>query len=90
MALRVCNVPGCPRLQPEPRCAEHTTNLYGPQHQAERRRWAPHVAAGKVRCWRCGHPIRRGQRWDLGHDDDDPSVYRGPEHVACNRATEGR
>jgi predicted kinase len=62
---------------------------YGADHRRERAKWAPLVEAGQVRCWRpeCGQPIRPGQPWDLGHDDHDRSVYRGPEHAACNRAT---
>ena len=24
--------------------------------------------------------------WDLGHDDYDRSIYRGPEHARCNRS----
>jgi hypothetical protein len=69
---------------------------YGAKHQAERKRWTPRVKAGLVNCWRCGRPILPGQPWDLGHDDHDRSVYRGPEHRGreCpkggNRATKGR
>lgn len=63
---------------------------YGGPHKRARARWAPIVATGRVACARCGHLIGRGEAWDLGHDDLDRSRYRGPEHVACNRATEGR
>jgi hypothetical protein len=63
---------------------------YGRAHRDVRARWALIVATGRQTCWRCGHVIARGESWDLGHDDADRSRYRGPEHVACNRATAGR
>ena len=63
---------------------------YGAAHQALRRALAPVVAAGLVRCWRCGRRIRPGEAFDLGHDDIDRGRYRGPEHVACNRGTSSR
>lgn len=63
---------------------------YGRAHRDRRARWAPIVATGRLACWRCGHLIVRGEAWDLGHDDADRSKYKGPEHVACNRAVAGR
>lgn len=63
---------------------------YGTKHQRLRKRWATQVEQGVVTCWRCGHLIRPGAAWDLGHDDHDRSTYRGPEHRSCNRATAGR
>jgi hypothetical protein len=53
---------------------------YGAEHKKLRRWWAPKVATGTVRCWRCGYIIEPGQAWDLGHDDNNRSIYRGPEH----------
>jgi hypothetical protein len=64
-----------------------TERGYGPDHRALREQYRPLVEAGMVRCWRCGEPINPGDAWDLGHDDLDRSVYRGPEHRAHNRAT---
>jgi hypothetical protein len=64
------------------------SGLYGGAHQAIRRALAPYVPGS--RCWRCGLPILPGQPWDLGHDDDNPAVYRGPEHARCSRAAGAR
>lgn len=58
---------------------------YDAQHDALRARWAPLVEAGAVDCARCGRPIAAGSTWDLGHDDHDRTVHRGPEHAVCNR-----
>jgi predicted Fe-S protein YdhL (DUF1289 family) len=60
---------------------------YGNAHQRLRRRWAIRVDRGEVHCARCGRLIEPGTDWDLGHDDEDRSIYAGPEHRACNRAT---
>jgi hypothetical protein len=101
MTMRVCLEPGCPTLTRNTRCDSHTRAKdkargtrqqrgYGKLHAAERKRWAPLVATGNVKCWRCGDYIPADAQWDLGHDDQDRSKYRGPEHVSCNRATSGR
>lgn len=58
---------------------------YGRSHRLERERWRPLVEAGECDCWRCGAWIDPTQPWDLGHDDDDRTQYRGPEHIRCNR-----
>lgn len=63
---------------------------YGGGHQKLRAQVKKLVEAGGVVCWRCGLPIDPNGKFDLGHDDVDRSVYRGPEHVGCNRATSGR
>ena len=60
---------------------------YGSGHRALRAQWTPRVDAGMVKCTRCGTLIRRGEEWDLGHDDLDRNRYTGPEHASCNRAT---
>jgi hypothetical protein len=74
-----------------------TKRGYGAKHQKKRRVAARAVAQGTVDCWRCGLPIQPGQMWDLGHDDDDRTAYKGPEHAKAadcpaggNRATAGR
>ena len=63
---------------------------YGTFHKNLRRAYALKVDAGLVDCARCGKRIEPGAPWDLGHDDHDRSRYTGPEHRACNRATNGR
>jgi hypothetical protein len=63
---------------------------YDTTHKLLRKAWAPRVAAGEVRCWRCRQFIEPGEPWDLGHDDYDRTVYRGPEHRKCNRSTAAR
>jgi hypothetical protein len=60
---------------------------YGRAHRRLRAQWSPQVATGHVTCWRCRELIGAREPWDLGHDDDAPGTYRGPEHTTCNRAT---
>ena len=104
-AKRICL--DCPAITDQSRCPscrskrERTRGTpaergYDQAHKAERARLAPLVATGSVKCWRCGGYIAAGSPWDLGHDDRDRTVHRGPEHVGreCpeggNRATAGR
>lgn len=63
---------------------------YGEAHRRLRLQLAPIVESGRAQCWRCGEAIGPREEWDLGHDDHDRTRYRGPEHVACNRATRSR
>jgi hypothetical protein len=67
-----------------------TSRGYGAKHQALRKKVAITVKAGRAVCWRCGQPILPGMLWDLGHDDYDRTVYRGPECRRCNRAAGAR
>jgi hypothetical protein len=65
---------------------------YGYAHKQVRKRFAPLVRAGKVRCWRCSELIPGGNApWDLGHVDDPVARRefgpRWPEHRRCNRRT---
>ena len=64
---------------------------YGSRHQNMRANIKRAMADGRTyNCWRCGQPINPDEPWDLGHDDNDRTSYRGPEHRACNRATNQR
>jgi hypothetical protein len=63
---------------------------YGWEHRKQREALRPTVEAGKATCWRCQLPIKPRDPWDLGHDDNDRTRYRGPEHVSCNRGAGGR
>lgn len=65
--------------------ASTTERGYGADHRRTRDDWAPLVNAGLVTCWRCSKLIQPGSPWDLGHDDEDRTIYRGPEHPRCNR-----
>ena len=80
------------RVRPQPN-RQRVTNLargYGGDHQRLRKQWAPKVARGEVRCWRCGLPILPGGEWDLGHNDFDRRLYNRPEHARCNRGAWAR
>lgn len=60
---------------------------YGSAHQRRRAELLPH-AYGKS-CPRCGMPMLRGERLDLGHSTDvalnPTAVGDRIEHEACNR-----
>jgi hypothetical protein len=61
---------------------------YGTAHQLRRKRLAPLVEAGMVRCARCGELIRAGEPFDLGHvDGSGYAEWSGAEHRKCNRRT---
>jgi len=54
---------------------------YGSRHQRLRAEYQWLMDHGEpYNCWRCRRPILPGQPWDLGHDDYDRNLYRGPEH----------
>lgn len=74
-------------MLPDSMAGRTTARGYGIKHQRLREKWKLKVDRGGVTCWRCGELITAGEPWDLGHDDRDRAVTRGPEHAACNRAT---
>lgn len=70
---------------------------YDAAYDAARLDWERRLANGeRVLCWRClaedgiETVIHPDTPWDLGHDDDDRSVLRGPECRGPNRATSSR
>lgn len=67
-----------------------TQRGYGWQHQQLRAKVKTQVDQGTEHCWRCGKWLNPDEPWDLGHDDKDRTIYRGPECRPCNRATNGR
>lgn len=104
MTRRRCSHPDCPALIPHPGpryCPTHnrereqrrgysTARGYDRTYRAARARAARLVEAGQATCWRCGQAIKAGEPFDLGHDDEDRSIIRGPEHVFCNRSAAGK
>lgn len=99
--MRVCSVPGCGTLvQKAGKCPAHRRQYeqargtrqqrgYGSEHDRLRAAWQAILDTGKpIICWRpgCGKRIDP-KTWDLGHDDHDRTIYRGPECIGCNRAT---
>jgi hypothetical protein len=106
MPLRPCLEPGCGVKVTRSRCAKHSRARerargtrqergYGAEHDRLKADLQRRMDAGEVfTCWRCAelgrpHPVDPTS-WDLGHDDVDRSVYRGPECPGGNRATNGR
>jgi hypothetical protein len=95
-APRPCATPGCPVVVTSGHCSSHArpgprARGYNRAHDTKRAAIAPAVAAGHATCWRCGQLIQPGEPWDLGHDDTDRTITRGPEHAArCNRSAAGK
>lgn len=92
----------CPNLTPTgPRCTTCTRTRdktrgtrqqrgYDAHHDQLRATYQRRMNRGEhFTCWRCGDPINP-ELWHLGHQDEDRTVYMGPECVPCNCATSGR
>jgi hypothetical protein len=99
--MRVCSVPGCPEPVEAGKCPTHRRaheqargsrqqRGYDSNHDRLRAEWAPKVKTGRVICWRCRQLITADEPWQLGHDDEDRRIWRGPEHRFCNLSAAGK
>jgi hypothetical protein len=61
---------------------------YDHAHRELRKQYEPIVKAGNATCAHCHQPIAPDADWDLGHDTN--RRHHGPEHAACNRATQAK
>lgn len=59
---------------------------YGKAHRELRRRLLALYVPGVTVCWRCQKPITtlNTSEIHLGHDDDNPAIWRGLECSRCN------
>jgi hypothetical protein len=84
--------PAATRPPAAPRRQHGTTAQrgYGNLHRRTRLAYLAHLRDNPgLPCWRCGQPMYYEDRanLDLGHDDNNRSVYRGLEHAGrCNRS----
>jgi hypothetical protein len=63
---------------------------YDTEYDRQRREWEKRLARGeRVACWRCRRRIMPRDEWNLGHDDDDRTIIKGPEHAGCNQRAAG-
>ena len=100
-AKRICGKPGCPTITHDRLCPKHLREAdkargsreqrgYDHAHRSLRKAFIPEHQAGTLICWRCRQLILPTEPFDLGHDDNDRTIYRGAEHQRCNRATKRR
>lgn len=101
-ARKICAKPGCPEIVDARLCLQHRREAdnargtreqrgYGNAHRSLRKAFIPEHQAGTLICWRCREVILPTEPFDLGHDDNDRTMYRGAEHSnRCNRAAGGR
>jgi hypothetical protein len=61
-------------------------NYNTPAHKRLRATLISRYVPGVTLCWRCGLPITTLRTRDihLGHDDNNPAIYKGLEHAHCN------
>ena len=72
--------------QPTAADARRRREYASPRHRQTRAAWQKRIDRGEpIWCWRCRKVrITPGMKWHLGHDDQDRTIYRGPECVPCN------
>lgn len=98
---RNCPKPNCIRVADGSYCREHNAEHdkkrgtkaargYGYGFKAQRREYAKQHMTQALTCWRCGEQIPIGEPFHLGHDDDDRTIIRGPEHPLCNLEAAGK
>lgn len=94
-AAKICAKHGCPATTHSRYCAKHqaahdkargtaTQRGYGKEFYAIRREYSEQHKTQPLTCWRCGKHIPIGETFNLGHDDWDRTIIRGPEHEHCN------
>ena len=98
MGLRVCAVPGCPRLQPETKCAEHrreaerargTRQARGYDAAFERAKRTPEYV-NATHCANCGQPFTRDNPKTGGHSVALRDGGKGSEILPhCRRCNYG-
>jgi hypothetical protein len=100
-ARRICGKTGCPNPATGRYCTQHNREAdkargsreargYTNAHRELRKAFIPEHQAGTLTCWRCKQIIPANEPFDLGHDDEDRTIYRGPEHTRCNRSAAGK
>jgi len=80
-----------PTADAVPAAGTRAASRHGPHTvEIERRRWAPVVAAGTVRCRVCHGLIDPAARWNFGQCGDVAGGPHTPEHRRCNDGVAGR
>ena len=70
--------------------AQRVREYNSPEHRQGRKAGQRLIDSGQAHCWRCGAHLPPGGPWHLGHDDNDRTVYRGPECPPCNLSAAAR
>lgn len=89
----MANPTGWHRKNTTPAETARRAKYNSPQHRAARAAFTVLIATGRGICWRCQRPIppgTPGRAWNVGHDDDQVDLIRGPEHTRCNKSAAAR